>query len=617
MPSVSATASVKHNALFVGLAAALVLGHGTPVDATGIWAAGTSGIAVHGRLMQSGPTRLAPGLEHLRASSRNLTRGTVLAVDNCNDAGPGSLREKIGLASEGDTVDLSGLTCATITLTTGQIVVPQSELTIHGPGRDALTIDANHAGRALYLTSKYTDDKAVVIEDLTIANGAVIGSGGCVLSAGHLAFDGVKVRDCEATAEGTKSANGGGIMALGNVSLANSIVSGNRATGPAAAAGGGVASAKYVNGHHSSIENNTVIAGTGEARGGGITAMGISAEYFAVTGNTATATTQSAYGGGIFASAASDTSKTGNTFARLIASRVSDNLAQSDTGVVGGGGIQIGDRQASPPSGGVTFIMASTISGNRIQTSCISCTILGGGVNAVGNINASYSTFNANSVVLGDEDGGTGIAGGGGLFAFSTSLGPGNITITQSTVSANRVYVATGNGIGGGLASGYGIIDMRGVTITLNSASTVAGGVHITGPTSPHSNMISTIVANNQAPQGADVGALDGRAFWTVDGHNNLVHAAPTANLTMPADTLIANPKLLPLANNGGLTETHALAACSPAINAGDAAGASHDQRFRDAYLRVYDIHADIGAFEVQFDPDLIFRDQFEQSPCP
>src|SRR5262245_35908870 len=48
--------------------------------------------------------------------------GQTIVVENCDDSGSGSLREAYASAHDGDTVDLSALTCSTITLTNGPIV---------------------------------------------------------------------------------------------------------------------------------------------------------------------------------------------------------------------------------------------------------------------------------------------------------------------------------------------------------------------------------------------------------------------------------------------------------------------------------------------------------------
>src|SRR5690606_7928345 len=43
-------------------------------------------------------------------------------VSNCNDSGAGSLRKAVAAAAEGDTIDLTQLSCSFITLTSGEIV---------------------------------------------------------------------------------------------------------------------------------------------------------------------------------------------------------------------------------------------------------------------------------------------------------------------------------------------------------------------------------------------------------------------------------------------------------------------------------------------------------------
>lgn len=72
------------------------------------------------------------------------------------------------------------------------------------------------------------------------------------------------------------------------------------------------------------------------------------------------------------------------------------------------------------------------------------------------------------------------------------------------------------------------------------------------------------------------------------------------ANVQLPEGTLVADPRLLPLANNGGPTRTHALAADSPAIDAGSEADVGpYDQR-GVGYPRLVGSMKDIGAFERQ-----------------
>ncbi len=57
-----------------------------------------------------------------------------IVVHNCNDSGNGSLRDALTHANNGDTIDLTQLSCSTITLTTGSILFTQTTITLQGPG---------------------------------------------------------------------------------------------------------------------------------------------------------------------------------------------------------------------------------------------------------------------------------------------------------------------------------------------------------------------------------------------------------------------------------------------------------------------------------------------------
>jgi hypothetical protein len=86
-------------------------------------------------------------------------------------------------------------------------------------------------------------------------------------------------------------------------------------------------------------------------------------------------------------------------------------------------------------------------------------------------------------------------------------------------------------------------------------------------------------------------------------GHN--LEDGDTCNLDQPTDLVNTDPLLQPLGDNGGPTETHALAEGSPAVDQGSCAGLATDQR---GYPRPVDIPGvadaddgcDIGAYERQ-----------------
>lgn len=211
----------------------------------------------------------------------------------------------------------------------------------------------------------------------------------------------------------------------------------------------------------------------------------------------------------------------------------------------------------------------------------------GGAIFAGGGISASSSTITTSFASQ----------GGGGIVA----LGP--ITLSDSTVSGN-----TSGSVGAGIIA-YAGISAHNSTIAFNTAQYGGGGIWIHRP-GYATELQSTIVADNTIVSpgfgAADIGSsYDG----SVTGANNLIVASDFA---VPGDTLTADPQLMPLANNGGLTPTLALAATSPAIDAGNNVDAlAFDQR-GDGYARVAGIAADIGAFETQPMADRIFVNGFD-----
>ena len=92
-----------------------------------------------------GPAIASPEFD-LTAAQRSPT----LAVSNCNDAGPGSLRNAVAAAADGETIDLTQLACSPITLTTGAINVSVETLTLQGPGAQQLSVDKGEIQRAYY-----------------------------------------------------------------------------------------------------------------------------------------------------------------------------------------------------------------------------------------------------------------------------------------------------------------------------------------------------------------------------------------------------------------------------------------------------------------------------------
>lgn len=189
-------------------------------------------------------------------------------------------------------------------------------------------------------------------------------------------------------------------------------------------------------------------------------------------------------------------------------------------------------------------------------------------------------------------------AGNGGAIHNTGSLLLRNVTISGNTASH-----------GGGIYQSAGTLDALNVTVSSNTATTSGGGIHIAGGSA---KLVNTIVAGNRrtpADTPDDVwGAFAGGSFnfiGAVDGSTGLGGAGTQyGTAAAPAD-----PRLAPLADNGGPVFTHGVLPASPVVDAGSdadalAAGLVFDARGFDRYRDGNDdvlVRIDKGAFEQQF----------------
>jgi CSLREA domain-containing protein len=176
-------------------------------------------------------------------------------------------------------------------------------------------------------------------------------------------------------------------------------------------------------------------------------------------------------------------------------------------------------------AGGAVTLIDSTISGNGAFRG-------GGGIVSSGNLMLSNSTINRNySYLL-----------GGGI------LNDGDMKLTNSTVSGNWVQ-----NDGGGIRN-YGTMALHNSTVSENDAET-GGGIKNTGIAA----LMGSIVAANSKSNCA--GAINSLGNNLSDDNS--------CGLAAPDDLVVADAMLTPLADHGGPTQTHALLAGSPAIDAG------------------------------------------------
>jgi len=195
------------------------------------------------------------------------------------------------------------------------------------------------------------------------------------------------------------------------------------------------------------------------------------------------------------------------------------------------------------------------------------------------------TTISANNV-----DNGSGL-----LFdAYDSNYGSNYLlTVVNSTISGNK---ASSNG--GGIYSNADVVNLINSTITNNSAST-GGGIYLIGEVL---SLESMIIAGNQASVGADI-----KTNAKVNAKNSALGSSTGYTLTDLGGNLPVgiDLKLAPLADNGGLTPTHALLADSPAINKGsNPNNLLYDQR-GTGFPRVAGVAADIGAYEFPMAPSI------------
>jgi hypothetical protein len=301
----------------------------------------------------------------------------ITPVTSCADDGsPGTLRSVIAGTAEGDTVDLSALTCSTITLTQGAIpIIP--DVTLIGPGADKLALDGAGLDRVFVHFGYY----AFTLRNLTVRNGFNqvsgyhVSGGACVLSDGYVTLDHSMVSGCTSVGEG---AYGGAILAH-SVALYSSTLSNNLAQGSflnvaTASYGGGAFSYNGVTVlYDSTVSNNRAIVDPGNTHGNYNTGAGIFTDNGGIAmRSTIAGNSTDGDGGGIASHAAfsiSNSTISGNTahrgggaFARMYGAITVQSSTIAFNSAFSGGGIFFGGT--SP----VALDLQSTLIANNVAS---------------------------------------------------------------------------------------------------------------------------------------------------------------------------------------------------------------------------------------------------------
>jgi hypothetical protein len=280
------------------------------------------------------------------------------------------------------------------------------------------------------------------------------------------------------------------------------------------------------------------------------------------------------------------------------------NLALNETTVTGG-------NTASYASGGGIYnegtvtLTKSTLSGNVSDMN-------GGGIF---NYFGSHATLN-NSTVSGNSA--RNRAGGiytAGVLTLNNSTVSGNLAGSNGggiwnnngTITLNNSTVSENSANGGGGVFNYGLLALNNSTVSGNK-STSGGGIYNANGTVA---LRSSIISGNLAGSAKEV--YHGSGTVTADSFNLFGHSGETAtvaffgftpgsgDVTATSDGTIPTALdaiLHPLADNGGLTKTHALPEGSPAIDLDTTCSTdlTEDQR---GYSRPFGTGCDTGSFEL------------------
>jgi RHS repeat-associated protein len=252
------------------------------------------------------------------------------------------------------------------------------------------------------------------------------------------------------------------------------------------------------------------------------------------------------------------------------------NTAISQSGVLGGGVL----------NGGTLTLNDSIVSGNTaISTLDMSANAAyGGGIANARTLSVNRCTISGNSARAEYNASGGGVINFGGNAAMTlsastisgnTSFGgaassgagvsnQGDSTISNSTIFGNTCSLGKFGSVGGGVYSGGGYLSVSDSTVSSNRAG-IGGGISAPSPTL-NGTIVAGNIANTQYPD-LDSSYVFGSYNLIGDGSAILIFYGFANEVGTAANPI--DPKLGPLQNNGGPTQTMALLPGSLAIGAG------------------------------------------------
>ncbi|HKU74722.1 MAG TPA: choice-of-anchor Q domain-containing protein [Pyrinomonadaceae bacterium] len=436
-------------------------------------------------------------------------REAIVAVNTNTASGAVAGECVAGNSSGSDAVDLTGLT-GSITVAS---LLPDlsSDMTLTGPGAGTLTVSRSTSTSWMFFISS---NATVSISGLSLQGGASDTNTG-IANLGIL-----NLTDCKVSGFGKGLSNG-----LKTLTISNCVVSGN------------------VNGGGISVGSGTVNLIDSE-----------------VNDNDS----HGAFGPGI-----------DNSFGRL---NVTNSTIKGNKG-----------HFAIMNGATATFInsvVSNNVDGGFLNNGTLSMTggSVTGNTNFGGLLSAGVAVISG-VTVSNNSNMGWVFSGGGGIFLGGTSATVINCLVTNNSAS----------GHGGGIHNAGGKVTVINTTISNNTTFSGGGGVAVSGPASDFTGINLTITGNR-----SNLGGGAFRESTPMKFRNSLIAGNFQFNGTTPSDigspvdvsssfnligvggsggltngvnnnlVGVADPRLGPLANNGGPTQTYSLLSDSPALDAGD-----------------------------------------------
>jgi hypothetical protein len=370
-----------------------------------------------------------------RTTAKGNRPATTITVSNGNDSGPGSLRQALAQANDGDTINFDP-SVNIVALTTAELVIAKS-ITISASPQTVTVQRAS--GAPQFRIFHVIPGHSVEINGLTISGGHITDNngGGILNDNSNLTMAHCTVNG-NAIVSGEFANSGGGIHNSGTMTLNQVIINNNNASfsggGITPPSGGGISNtgtliiiAGTVQGNMGFLsaggiynsntgvltitgstisDNRTGFPGHNGGSGGGIVNYGtMTIQDSTISGNTATGGDFEGYGGGIYGN--------NNTITN---STISENNAVRGGGVAGGGNIAhtTFSNNSASVAGGTLYLTGSLELGN---------TILKAGASGVNIFNNGGSLITHGYNVCSDNGGGF-LNGPGDQINTDPMLGP-------------------------------------------------------------------------------------------------------------------------------------------------------------------------------------------------